>query len=642
MQPGGRNPAIKGHQEDVRSALGALGDVVIQYDHDGRILWCNPQLCFLLECAASDLKGKLLPELGIDIPVGPGSPAEDGPPESVVHTGQGVRWFSWREVELEDEYGGRSRFALARDITHIKQREAALIEAREQAEQSSLAKSRLLATASHELRTPMNGVIGMAGLLAFTPLTPEQQTYVQAIRTSAESLLKLVNELLDLSRIEAGRLVLEPQRVSVRELIESVVELLAANAFEKDIAVASHIAPDVPDSFTVDPWRLRQVLFNLVGNAIKFTEKGGVLVTAECSRPDEIMFTVEDTGPGMNGETVARLFREFEQSGDRTRHPQQGVGLGLAITRRLVVAMGGYIAVETAPGQGAAFRVFLPLVAPEPSTESADVFAGLKVAVLTPREMEARALAQAVESRGGTVRLLSGEAEALAMIDEGHGDVDVLIADACLETGGEPMLARLRNRGLRTRRALTMIAPVDRPRLPYLREAGYNAFIARPPRGSTVVRLISGDLPSRPMQPSSERQAILKKAEIGHKLRVLLAEDNRINALLTEKTLSSAGCAVTWVRTGAEAMEAFSEAPRSYDLVVIDLNLPDACGLSVIEHIRSVERSKSIDPVVIVVLSADGQPATRRGALEMGANKFLQKPVEPSALMDLLAKLGES
>lgn len=367
MQPGGRNPAIKGHQEDVRSALGALGDVVIQYDHDGRILWCNPQLCFLLECAASDLKGKLLPELGIDIPVGPGSPAEDGPPESVVHTGQGVRWFSWREVELEDEYGGRSRFALARDITHIKQREAALIEAREQAEQSSLAKSRLLATASHELRTPMNGVIGMAGLLAFTPLTPEQQTYVQAIRTSAESLLKLVNELLDLSRIEAGRLVLEPQRVSVRELIESVVELLAANAFEKDIAVASHIAPDVPDSFTVDPWRLRQVLFNLVGNAIKFTPKGGRVEIAAEAADGGVAIRVSDTGPGIESKDIPHLFDPYWQA---ARHERAGAGLGLSIVKGIATAHSGRVHVESKVGKGSTFTLEFP--AAPPHTEAAD------------------------------------------------------------------------------------------------------------------------------------------------------------------------------------------------------------------------------------------------------------------------------
>src|SRR5690606_24332010 len=174
------------------------------------------------ECEAEELVGKALPELGIDIPAPAGRGRKGSRAEGVVHTAQGLRWVVWSEVDLNDDEGGTSHFAVARDITQSKQREAALVHARERAEQASLAKSRLLATVSHEIRTPMSGVIGMTGLLSFTPLTQEQQTYIQAISTSAESLVTLVNELLDFSRIEAGRLVLEPQRVHIRELIEGV------------------------------------------------------------------------------------------------------------------------------------------------------------------------------------------------------------------------------------------------------------------------------------------------------------------------------------------------------------------------------------------------------------------------------------
>lgn len=631
--------ASKAIGSGVQTLLESLADIVIEYDDDGRILWCNQQLCALMECEASELIGKAVPELGIDMPMV--AARRDGRAESAIHTSQGLRWFVWSDADFQDDSGAIRHFAVARDITRTKEREAALIQARERAEQASLEKSRLLATVSHEIRTPMSGVIGMAGLLSFTPLTPEQQTYVEAITTSAESLMKLVNELLDFSRIEAGRLQLEPQRVNIRELIEGVVEFLAANAFEKNLGIGSHISPDVPDSFMVDPGRLRQILFNLLGNAIKMTEVGGVLVTARCEKAGEVIVMVEDTGPGMDEGMVERLFREFEQSEERKRRPDEGAGLGLAITRRLIVAMGGDISVETQPGKGATFSVRLPVSEPEPSSEDSAVFDGLRVALLTPRRIEAKALAMFVEARGGTACILENEEAAHGYMRERDPSFDVLVADASLEVDGEQMLGRLRASGLRTRRALTLIAPTDRARLPRLRASGYDAFIARPPRGRTVIRLISGDLPSSPMQPTTARTT--RSALSGaHSFNVLLAEDNRINALLTEKALRKAGCSVTTVETGADAIKAFVSGGNEYDLVIVDLNLPDMCGLQVIKTIRSPEDGGSRSRVPVIVLSADDQETAREAVLSEGATEFLQKPLDPARLLSLLARFGES
>ena len=632
--------AIKPRGTGVRAMLETLADVVIEYDDEGRILWCNQQLCTLMECEASELIGKVLPELGIDIPPPSTLHRNGNRTESVVHTAHGLRWFIWSDVNHTGDDGLIRHFAVARDITAVREREAALIQARERAEQASLEKSRLLATVSHEIRTPMSGVIGMAGLLSFTPLTPEQQTYIQAINTSAESLIKLVNELLDFSRIEAGRLLLEPQRVNIRELIEGVVELLAVNAFEKDLGIGAHISPEVPDTFMVDPGRLRQILLNLVGNAIKMTDEGGVLVTAGCRKADEIVFTVEDTGPGMDQSTVSRLFREFEQSDDRSKRPEDGTGLGLAITRRLVVAMGGQVSVATAPGQGAIFTVQLPISDAEPSNEIPGTFDGLRVAILSPRIIEARALAMFVEARGGAARILESEAAAEAMLQEGRREFDVLVADASLEAQGEQMLRRLCSSGLKVRRALTLISPTDRARLPRLRANGYDAFIARPPRGRTVIRLLSGDLPTSPMQPTVDRTA-LRTLATGHQLNVLLAEDNKINALLTEKALRSAGCSVTTVTNGTGALEAFGMFTSVHDLMIVDLNLPDMSGLEVIERIRAQEEAQSGRRVPILVLSADGQESTREQALRCGATEFLQKPLDPALLLSLIAKFSE-
>lgn len=622
--------------------LEMLADVVIQYDGEGRILWCSQQLCVLMECEAEELIGKALPELGIDIPALSGQDHQSGRVEGVVHAAHGLRWFSWSEVCLHDDNGTTNHFAVAQDITASKTCEAALVQAKERAEQENLAKSRLLATVSHEIRTPMSGVIGMARLLSFTPLAPEQKTYIEAISTSAESLLTLVNELLDFSRIEVGGLVLEPQPVPIRELIEGVVELLAVRAFEKNLGIGSHISPEVPETFMVDPGRLRQILLNLVGNALKMTETGGVVVTACCPQRDQIVLTVEDTGPGMDKKTVARLFREFEQAEERRRHPDEGAGLGLAITRRLIVAMGGDVEVQTEPGRGASFIVRLPISGVEESVEKADVFSGLNVAILTPRRVEGRTLAMAVEARSGKAHILESEDIAFAAIREGEANFDVLVVDASLEAENEHMLSRLREKGLVATRILTLIAPTDRSRLTRLRAIGYDAFIARPPRGRTVVRLLSGDLPSSPMQPSMLKTR-LRPHEADCRFKVLLAEDNRINALLTQKALHAAGCAVTIVATGAGAVDALTRSrSREYNLVIVDLTLPDLSGLTVIQRIRAHEDVSSLPPVPIIVLTADGQEKSRLSALKAGATAFMEKPPDPARLLSLLAKLSEN
>ena len=220
-----------------------------------------------------------------------------------IRSSNGIRWFSWIELSVRDKASDHvSHRAIARDITSRKRAETALINARERAEYASQAKSRFLATVSHEIRTPMNGIMGMAKLLADTELSPEQQTYVGAVSTSASALLALIEDLLDYSKIEAGRFDAEPQPMSPREIADNVVELLAAKAFAKDIGLGCHVAPDVPQMITADPGRVRQVLLNLLGNAIKFTDAGGVLLTvtrAGAGKDGMIRFSVADTGPGL-------------------------------------------------------------------------------------------------------------------------------------------------------------------------------------------------------------------------------------------------------------------------------------------------------------------------------------------------------
>ncbi|WP_309082566.1 response regulator [Chelativorans sp.] len=624
--------------------LEALGDLVIHRDREGRILYANRILGELMECDARELFGKSLTQLGINVGVTPESASADGEhltsTDVSIQTVGGLRWFSWTEISLRDrESGSVSHWAIARDITARKRAETALVNARERAEQASFAKSRFLATVSHEIRTPMNGIMGMAKLLADTKLSAEQRTYVGAISTSASALLALIEDLLDYSKIEAGRLELEPQRMSVRELVESVVELMAARAFGKKIGLGCHIAPQVPDTIVADPGRLRQVLLNLLGNAIKFTEEGGVLVTVAAVTHEgkpALAFKVDDTGPGIEKDDLARIFQEFEQADTSSTRPHGGAGLGLAITRRLVDAMGGAIAVESAPGEGAAFTFHVPLVDPEgASSEAVLALKGWDVAILTPHAVEGEALAMSVRAHGGKARVFDGEKSALALLRRRKAGFDAVIIDASLENETGDLLGRLRRKGLHAGQALTLIAPTDRSRLTKLRANGYSAFIARPVRDRTLLRLLLNAQAAESTAANEEAEGRAAPGDRGG-LKVLVAEDNEINAMLARAALSKAGHKVTIVSNGRAAVDALAHPARDYDMVLMDLHMPVMDGLDAIVNIRLYEEETGLPPVPILVLSADGQEKTRQRALAHGATGFVTKPLDPDRLLSAL------
>src|SRR5581483_2662453 len=279
-----------------------------------------------------------------------------------IMTGDGARWLAWRDVIVRSKSGDTEVQSVGRDVTARTEAEHALAEARDAAEAASRAKSRFLAMVSHEVRTPLNGILGMTDLLLDTPLTPEQATYVKAAKESGNALLSLIEEILDFSKIEAGRMTLDPQPFSPGALVEEVVELLAPRAQAKGIEIASDFDERLPQRVTGDVTRLRQVLLNLTGNAIKFSGAGGVSVTIEPGvNTDDMVFEVRDTGIGIAPDQQARIFLEFEQADGGATRKFGGTGLGLAISKRIVERMGGRIAVTSAPGAGATFRVTLPL-----------------------------------------------------------------------------------------------------------------------------------------------------------------------------------------------------------------------------------------------------------------------------------------
>jgi PAS domain S-box-containing protein len=628
---------VQESEERFRGLIDAVGDIVVHRDVAGRITYANSVLGRLTGEAARSFYGRTLFDIGIDVPV----PVVEGDAEApqlsfadvAIRTAEGQRWYAWTELSGRDSSTGVIiHRAIARDITGRKKAEAALLKARERAELASNAKSRFLATVSHEIRTPMNGIIGMAKLLAHTPLSPEQSTYVSAVSTSAHALLALMEDVLDFSKIEAGRIDIDLQPTSVRELAENVVELLSVRAFAKGLGIASTIAPDVPAIVEADPDRLRQVLMNLVGNALKFTEQGGVLVAVETAETDghtTLKLSVSDTGPGLSDADAARVFGEFEQAQlPANRH--EGAGLGLAISRRIMEAMGGTLSVQSEPRKGATFTASLPVsgkAGPAPQR-----LAGWQVLILSRSPMEAEALRRTITAEGGQVRVAE-EALSAHLVWDLQGSPNVALVDAGLEVVEGEQLQMLASVGLRPDRAVTMIAPSDRSRLSRYRAAGFSAFLARPIRSGTLVRfLIADEAAGAPRGASLPSQPVGRSSNA---LSVLVADDNPVNSMLARAALERSGHSVRVVTNGREAIESLEGAGRAhFDVLLLDMHMPVMDGLETVGRLRRIEDEQSLAPIPIIILSADGQESARQAAFAHGADGFLLKPVDPDRLVE--------
>jgi CheY-like chemotaxis protein len=476
----------------------------------------------------------------------------------------------------------------------------------------------------------------MAKLLADTSLSPEQRTYVGAVSTSASALLALIEDLLDYSKIEAGRFELEPQPVSIRETADSIVELLAARAFGKGIGIGCHVAPDVPLTVTADPGRLRQVLLNLIGNAIKFTDSGGVLVEVKNTGTDPertIRFTITDTGPGIAGADVARIFQDFEQADSSSTRRHGGAGLGLAISKRIVTAMGGTIGVESESGAGSTFHFEIPAEGVKlPPDGSMTALAGRRVMILSKNAVEANAIARTILACGGSVRIAATAAQASATA----AGCDTIFVDAALEEADGRLIKRLREAGFANADAVTLISPTDRGMLGEFRAAGYSFFLARPVRGDTLLRTLLSDR-SKPAAAATPDRASARSGHLHGKmpgLSILIAEDNDINAMLARATLVKAGHRVEVVGNGRAAVDAVTLPGKDrFDVVLMDLHMPVMDGLDAIGVIRRYEEDRGVAPVPIMVLSADSQEKTRHHVLAHGASGFVTKPLDPDALI---------
>lgn len=521
-----------------------------------------------------------------------------------------------------------------------------LDEARRRAEAANQAKSRLIATVSHEFRTPLNGILGLNDLLLESKLTPDQQSYAEGVRSSGTALLALVDDMLDFSKIEAGRFDLRPQPMSVEALLQEIAELLAARAYGKGIDIAARAALDLP-AVVADGARLRQVLLNLAGNAVKFTEAGGVTLAAAIESRDargaRVVFSVSDTGPGIDPGDAARIFEEFEQADAATTRRHNGAGLGLAISQRIVREMGGEIVVEPAPSGGARFRFALDLpVSGAPAT--APRIDGRRILILAAEGAEPPVLAALIGDAGGEARIVRTilEATALAAAAVAAGlPYHALLVDRRAAPDPGAALARIREGA--DLPAAVLIAPGERATIEALRAGGFDAYLVRPVRRASLVRVVGDIVSARgafrvdPTDATPERPATPRRAT-AH-LRVLVAEDNEINLLLVRAVLEGLGHSVTAVGDGAAAVAAATTG-EPFDAILMDLHMPLRDGCSAARAIRAGETASGRPRAAIFALTADVLAETRAAAEAAGIDAVLAKPVAPETLRRMLAGLA--
>jgi CheY-like chemotaxis protein len=511
--------------------------------------------------------------------------------------------------------------------------------ARERAEAASETKSRFLATMSHEIRTPLSGILGMADLLREAGLDAENASYVEAIRSSGSALVSLIDQILDFSKIEAGRLDLVSEPFDLHRLVEGIVELLAPRAQSKGLEIAASIAADVPPRVLGDDLRLRQVLTNLAGNAVKFTGSGGIGVSVERTRDQRLLFKVIDTGPGVAPDRRVAVFEDFEQGdGSNARH-HEGTGLGLAISKRIVSLMGGELTLADNAGGGAVFSFAISLpedlaAPPAPASDRASAkLVGRRALIIAHSPFEAPAMAARLKEAGAAVSRAEGLEEGLKALSLGP-QPDVVIVDCALGVEATNRLA-LAARAAGAPRSLVLFSPFERRAFGQTSLQGFDGWLVKPVRARSLFERLGGEFPASPtfVAPRAPVAANRRLA------RALLAEDNEINATIAQKALRRLGFDVIRAHNGLEAAAlgeaaARGDSPR-FEIVLMDIKMPGLDGFEASRRIRAAERQVGARPMPIIALTANAMEEDRRACLSAGIDDFLTKPVD-------LARLAEA
>jgi PAS domain S-box-containing protein len=641
-----RNWELREAEERARSLLEAQGDLILRRDAQGRLSYANDAFCALTGKTRGELLGKAAVMTVLE--QGAGTVLADGTRvhDQKIASASGARWIAWREVTVRTDHGAEVQ-SVGRDVTDRVEAEQALQVARDQAEAANRAKSRFLAMVSHEIRTPLNGILGMADLLLDTPLTPEQVNYAKSAKTSGETLLSLIEEILDFSKIEAGKLDLDARPFTLSALVEETVELLAPRAQAKGIEIASFVDERLPAQVVGDAARLRQVLLNLAGNAIKFTENGGVALIVEPGIwPNEITFLVRDTGIGIAPEAQNLIFREFEQANDKIARSYGGTGLGLSISERIVRRMGGRITLESKPGEGSTFEVSLPLGAADWSLQpafAAPDLSGQSIMLVAPTSIGVSLTERRLQRWGGQICVVSDIEVAEALLPERAWHavmVDHAFGAATIEKFGEQIRAHATHR-------ILMFTPSTRQELKLAAGSAFTGYLVKPLRAASLAARLAA--PPEVAAPDIAAEAPVEADEhavaapVTPGLSILVAEDNDINALLMRSLLGRLGHRAVITTNGEQALESWQAAKSAgtpYDLVLMDIQMPRLDGIETTRRLRSLEANEPGRRTPILALTANTLVEDRYACFEAGMDGFLIKPLDREKLTEALATLA--
>ena len=557
------------------------------------------------------------------------------------------------QVPLRDKNGRViGLVGIGHDITHLKKAQEEMRKAREAAEAASRAKSEFLANMSHEIRTPLNGVMGMTDLALETQLTAEQREYLETVKMSGDSLLTVINDILDFSKIEAGKIDLDAADFNLRDSLEATLKTLALRADQKGLELLCELAPEVPELVRGDIGRLRQIVLNLIGNAIKFTEEGEVAlkvrVESKNAKNIVLQFTVADTGIGVPEDKREAIFDPFSQADTSTTRKYGGTGLGLTISARLVRMMGGRIWVESEVGRGSQFHFSVQLGVAETkeikvgAIAPPEILRGVRVLVVDDNNTNRRILEgmlsrwemQPTPASGGKAALVqlstalaAGRPFGLILTDMHMPDMD-----------GFALVEEIRKRPkLSTATIMMLTSAGHRGDAARCQELGVSAYLLKPIRQSELREAVARVLGARAQEgaiPLITRFSLHDAREPGSSLRVLLAEDNLVNQRLAVRLLEKRGHSVVVAATGLEALQALEK--ESFDLVLMDVQMPEMDGLEATAAIREKEKVTGLHQA-IVALTAHAMKGDKEKCLAGGMDGYLSKPVRPAELDQLLA-----
>lgn len=609
---------------DLRVLCDALPVGLFAVGRDGRVLLANPAFRRL---AADEDFGRWVAHLPPEDRDAYLACREKGVSFERELTGRGpdgkATLYRWRALRLDDG----TVVGTLDDLT-------ALLQARNDASAASRTKSEFLANMSHEIRTPMNSIIGMADLLWDTALDPSQRRFVGILREAGEHLLSLINDILDLSRIEAGELRLEPHELNLRVETERAVDLVSARAHAKGLELHCRVAPEVPQTVLGDALRLRQVLVNLLANAIKFTERGEVVLRLDPAPGGVLRFTVKDTGIGIGAEDLGRIFNQFEQVDSSVTRRFGGSGLGLSISKRIVELMGGKIWVESQAGRGSTFAFDVPLKAVEsttsrPSGISANL-RGLRVLLVDENETSRLILHEMLVGWGAEV-----EHAEVEQTVERIGGYDVLLLAGELSERAE-LIRAVRARVPRSQLAVLVIAGDVHPDDEALRRRlDVGAVLLKPVRRRDLLEALNEVISE--VEPARRR---VGPSGSPRQLRILLAEDSPDGRTLVQAFLSDTRHHLDMVPDGRQAVERATQG--HYDVILMDLQMPVLDGLSAIREIRRHEHEHALLPTPILALTAHAMPEHVQRSIDAGATAHVNKPLRKEQLLGAIEAAVEA